>query len=251
MIALLTLAVASTPPAPICTDRPAKANAVCTVPAGLVQVEGSLADWSRGTVDGGRSTTLALAPTVVKLGLTDASDVEVAWTPLVRVRARSAGQESGAGDLLVRLKQRLTRSEAPVQAAVIPFVKLPTAAYGLGNGKLEGGIAVPMSLGAGRSLTVTLGPEVDLLADGHGRGRHLAVTNLVNLSAPIAKRLTLSGELWSNLNFDPAGTVRQASADVAISYLVSNSIQLDAGISTGLTRATPGVEIYAGASFRF
>ena len=40
-------------------------------------------------------------------------------------------------------------------------------------------------------VTLTLGPEVDLLADADGDGRHAALVNLVNLSAPVAPRLTL------------------------------------------------------------
>jgi hypothetical protein len=31
---------------PFCTDRPAKANATCTVPSGHLQLESSVAGWS-------------------------------------------------------------------------------------------------------------------------------------------------------------------------------------------------------------
>ena len=49
----------------------------------------------------------------------------------------------------------------------------------------------------------------------------------------------------------PAGTVKQASADAALAYAVSNRLQLDAGANLGLTRETPDVELYVGASVRF
>jgi len=37
---------------PICTDRPTKANAVCTVPVGKWQLESSAAGWARTEADG-------------------------------------------------------------------------------------------------------------------------------------------------------------------------------------------------------
>jgi hypothetical protein len=73
----------------------------------------------------------------------------------------------------------------------------------------------------------------------------------LNLSAPVAPRLTIAGELWTNSNFDPAGTAKQASADAALAYGVSDNLQLDGGANFGLTRSTPDVELYVGTSIRF
>ena len=110
---------------------------------------------------------------------------------------------------------------------------------------------MPISFALAGPVTMTLGPEIDLLADGDGHGRHAAIVQLVNLSAPVAPRLTVVGELWGSWNFDPAGTIRQASADVAAAYAVTSNLQLDAGANFGLTRATADIQIYAGASIRF
>ena len=236
---------------PICADRPAKANAVCTVPAGKMQIESGLADWTLTKAGGTRTGVLALGSTTAKLGLTSASDLQVTVTPYTRVRVRGGGSASGFGDTIVRYKQRLSRDDAPVQVGLIPFVKIPTASHALGNGKIEGGLSVPVSFALAGPITMTLGPEADLLADADGRGRHVAIVNVVNLSAPVAPRVTLGGELWSSINFDPAGTTRQASADLALAYAVSNDLQLDAGANFGLTRNTPDVETYGGLSVRF
>ena len=53
--------------------------------------------------------------------------------------------QSGIGDATVRFKRRLTGPDGDFQLAVLPFVKLPTAPTGFGNGKVEGagGMAVP------------------------------------------------------------------------------------------------------------
>lgn len=254
MLLALVAAVETAAVPPICTDRPAKANATCTVPAGKVQLESSLAGWSLTRAGGARSTLLSIGSTVVKLGMTGRSDLQVGLTPYARLTVRGGGSRSrvpGSGDVSVRYKQRLTHDDSKVQVAAIPFVKLPTARRGLGNDKVEGGMAVPVSFAVSGPVMMTLGPEVDILADGDGRGRHPALVNLVNLAGPIAPGITIAGELWSNFNFDPAGTIKQASADVALAYAVSGDLQLDAGANIGVTRDTPDVELYVGVSTRF
>ena len=191
---------------------------------------------------------------MLKVWLSDRSDLQIAFTPRARLRVQTGGatsQISGFGDVVVRYKHRFSRAGAPVQMALIPFVKAPTASRGLGNDKVEGGVAWPVGFSVGRGVTAVLGPEVDLLADGDGDGYHVGVVNLINLSAAVAPRVTIAGELWSNFNFDPAGPVRQVSADAAIAFLATDRLQLDAGINVGLTRATPDVEYYVGTSVRF
>jgi hypothetical protein len=239
--------------APICADRPAKANAVCTVPAGSVQVETAAVDWSLTRSPGTRVELLTVGSSYVKLGVSDGSDLEVGFTPHAALTTRDVSESklSGVGDVLLRYKQRLTAAEARVQVAWIPFVKLPTAGHGLGNGELEGGVVVPVSFTLSGQATMTIGPELDVLADSDGRGRHLALVNVVNVSAPVAPRLTLSGELWSNVNFQPGGTIKQASADAALAYALSKRVQVDVGANLGLTSATPDAEGYVGLSIRF
>lgn len=240
--------------APICTDRPTKANAVCTVPPGAFQLETSGVGWTLAKGGGTRTELLTVASSFAKIGLSDRSDLQIGFTPFAELTSRAAGASnrvSGFGDMVVRYKHRFTPEDARVQMALIPFVKIPTAAAGLGNDKVEGGVALPISFALAGPVTMTLGPELDLLADGDGLGRHLALVNLINLSVAVAPRWTLAGELWTNFNLDPAGTIEQASADAAVAYAVSSALQLDIGTNVGLTADTPDLEIYAGLSFRF
>lgn len=254
MTALLALAAVTAPLPPICTERPGKANSVCTVPTGHVQIETGLADWSLTNAGGVRIEFVSWGATFVRLGLTNTAEIQVGLSPWSRATFKSGGSQShlqGFGDITARYKQRLTGKDAPVQVGIIPFVKLPTAAHNVGNGRFEGGLAVPISFNLIDSVGMTLGPEVDVIADANGGGHHAAIVNLVNVGVPIASKLTLSGELWSNFNFDPSGTVKQASADTALAYGASNDLQLDAGANFGLTRNTADVEFYAGISARF
>jgi hypothetical protein len=250
---LLCPAAAIAQEPPICTDRPAKANAVCTVPSGKVQLETAVAGWSLTRLKGSRAAQLTVGSTVVKVGLSDRSDLQVGFAPYALLKVGREGlrdRVSGFGDVVVRYKRRLTRDGGKVQVAAIPFVKLPTAAHGLGNDRAEGGLAVPVSLPLA-AATITLGPEIDLLADSDGRGRHLAAINLVNVAVPVGKRFTVAGELWTSFNFDPSGTLKQASADAAVAYSLSRRVQIDVGTNLGLNGRTPDFEIYAGTSLRF
>jgi hypothetical protein len=250
----LAAATAAAELPPICADRPAKASGTCTVPAGKLQIETGLADWALTKGEGARASLLAIGGSTLKLGVTANSDLEAAFTPYARLKVSGSGPSStvsGLGDLILRYKWRPTSGHAPVQVAAVPFIKLPTAAHDIGNGKLEGGVAVPIGFALAGPVSMTLGPEADLLADADGRGRHIALVNVVNVAGPIARRLTLAGELWSSFNLDPAGTVRQASADAALAFAVSNEVQLDAGANVGLTRITPDIEFYAGVAARF
>jgi len=246
---ILLLAAAAAAP-PICTDRPTRANAVCTVPDGKWQLETAAVDWLRIEQGSSETETLLLGSSLLKYGISSSSDLQVGFTPYVR-NSVDGDRQTGIGDVSVRFKQRLTGVDSPVQAAVIPFVKLPAAKRGIGNGKVEGGVALPVSFALVGRVAAAFGPEADLVADADGHGRHLAVVQLINLSAPVAPRLALIGELWANWNFDPAGTVKQASADAALAYAVSPTLQFDAGVNVGLTDDTADIEISAGLAARF
>ncbi len=240
---------------PICADRPGKANPTCTVPGGMVQVESGLVDWTGDRSGGVRTDQVDLGAMAVKFGLSDRANIEFDLPAYIDVRARSAGETdrvSGFGDSRVALKYRVTRASAPVQVAFYPFVKIPTARHSLGNGKVEGGLALLSDGSFGHSsVGWDIAPELDLVADSDGSGYHLAMIQVVSAGVPLSSRLSISGDLWGAWDFDPSGTVRQYSADAAVAYLLSNNVQLDSGLNFGLNRNTPDVEVYSGIAFRF
>ncbi len=95
-------------------------------------------------------------------------------------------------------------------------------------------------------------PQINLLADALAPAdRHFEFQGVANLAYPVADRTTAAVELWTSQNWDPAGTVQQYSADAAVSYLLNDALQLDAGGNFGLNRATPDVQVYIGVSARF
>lgn len=243
----------------LCTDRPTKSTSPCTVDAGHIQVESDIFNMTEDRGGGLTTTTwLATNPTI-KLGLTNTLDGEVNFTPFVSVRTRnrSTGQVSrisGVGDLALRLKWSLLGDAGgPVGFALSPFIKLPTARVGIGNGAVEGGLIAPINFNLPAGWSLVVDPEIDVLRNAADDGRHINSSGLVSLSHAVSKTLTLSGELWTDHDFGPGATRTQASADIGIAYIPAQAPnwQLDGGVNFGLNRETPTAQAYVGVSRRF
>ena len=116
LVAVAAPAMAGKMADPICTDRPGKGSATCTVPKGHFQIETGLADWSLTKSGGTRDTELEVGASAIKYGVTDHLHVEVDVVPLIRTTSRAAGfrdHSSGVGDTLVKVKQELSLGDGP------------------------------------------------------------------------------------------------------------------------------------------
>jgi hypothetical protein len=177
--------------------------------------------------------------------------------PVETVTTRSAlgtRRQRGVGDLFMRVKANLAGAEGgDFQAAVIPYVKLPTAKAGIGDGAVEGGAIMPISFALPLDFTLLFDPEIDILRDAAKPGRHANVQTLANLSHALPAGVTAYVELWGQIDQDP-GTTKQASLDLSVSWIAwpdKPNSQLDIGANIGLTSATPALQCYVGISQRF
>jgi hypothetical protein len=240
-----------------CTDRPTKSTGACTVDAGHLQVETDLVNYTYDHQDGVTTQTWIAPNPTLKLGVTNTLDLEVNWAPFEQVETRGHGAHSsisGVGDVYLKAKLNLLGDDGgDVAFAIEPYVKAPTARAGLGNGAVEGGVIAPIvaNLPAGWSLTVD--PELDILQDAAGRGDHANLAGLLSFSHSVSKTLTASVEVWSDVDFEPQGTVRQYSFDLGLAWIPAShpNVQLDGGVNLGLDRQTPAAQAYVGLSQRF
>ncbi|MDB5478984.1 MAG: hypothetical protein JWO83_37 [Caulobacteraceae bacterium] len=241
----------------LCTDRPTKSTGPCTVDAGHWQVESDLYNITVQRGGGMTTTTELFTNPTLKLGLTNTVDLEASMTPYERVTVKDHGvttRASGVGDLFLRLKASLIGDDGgPVAIAIEPFVKLPTANRAIGNGAVEGGLIAPIQLNLQGGWQLLFDPEVDLLENAAGGGNHANAIGLVSLGKPVSKTVTLSAELWTDSNFDPAGRTSQFSADLGAAWIpaFAPDVQFDGGVNLGLNRSTPDVQAYVGISHRF
>lgn len=258
LIGVAALAVASAAQADdqtICADRPGKTTNPCTVPAGRFQVETAFADYTVQKSGDERDTLLTLGETTFKYGLTGDTDIELDVTPWARGTSRSGSEHSsasGIGDTYVIVKHEFTGSDAPFQIGAFPFVKIPTARRPAGNGKVEGGLVIPVQYNIPRSpFSITASPEIDWLANGDGHGHHAAMVQAVSFGWQATKKLNLSAEVYEQWDWEPTGTQVQSSFDIAGAYVVRHDLQFDAGINFGVDRAAPDAEFYVGIAKQF
>ncbi|MEP6829898.1 MAG: transporter [Rhizomicrobium sp.] len=238
---------------PICSDRPGRNTGTCTPGAGTVQLELGLFDGTFQRRDGITSDLYVYSAPMLKYGITDSWDIEGGLPLYQQTRTHGTdftATQSGIGDFVLSSQWNFLAAQS-FTMAVRPYVKLPTADDGLGNGAMEEGVLVPMAYDLGGGWGVASTPEVDVLLDASGRGRHARLIDVLGLTRAVGSGITLGAEIWTAQNFDPIGTASQYTFDLTAAWLMDNDTQFDAGVNLGLNKPTPDLEIYAGISRRF
>jgi hypothetical protein len=236
------------------TDRPPKANSPYTVDAGHFQYETDIAVFGYGDTDGVKTRDWTVFDPTLKLGLTNTIDAELQVTPYLSVVTKSAAGTttiSGLGDIVARLKINLLGDDdGAVAVALLPYVKLPTARSGLGNGRVEGVLILPVSFSAPGGFTVIVMPEADYLKDTAGSGYHGAIDFLINVSHALDKRWTLYTEAYAARSLQ-ARDRPIYTLDVALTCALTRNLQFDLGGNFSLNGVAPRAELYSGLSQRF
>jgi hypothetical protein len=244
---------------PPCTDRPTKSTSPCTVDPGHLQIESDIFNVTFDHSGGADTTTSLYTNPTIKWGVSDNVDVELNIAPFETVVSRDRATDittraSGVGDLFGRVKIELVGADGGnVGFALEPYVKIPTAPVGVGNGAVEYGVIAPISLSLPANWSLVIDPEVDDLKNALGEGRHANYSGLLSFSYPATKTVTVSAEIWGDVNDDPSGVVRQASADLGLAWIPASSpnLQWDGGVNLGLNSQTPAAQAYIGVSRRF
>ena len=236
------------------TDRPLKANSPYTVDAGHFQYETDFAVFGYGNTNGTTTREWTVLDPTFKVGLTNTIDAELQITPSESVTTKTAGRHvsiSGIGDTFGRLKINvLGDDQGAVSIAVLPYIKFPTALAGLGNGKVEGGIILPISVNVPGGFTVIVMPEGQYLKNDAGSAYHAAFSFLVNVSHPLDKRWTIYSEIFTSQYFESQDSPVY-SLDEALTYALTPNLQLDFGGNFGLNKVTPRTQLLVGLSQRF
>ncbi len=239
------------------TDRPNKSTSPHTVDAGHFQVETDLFGGLEDGYDASRTRTREFftADPVLKLGLTNFADIEVALGGYQndQVKNRTTGSTAnfdGFGDVTLRVKVNILGNDAgPVALAVEPFFKVPTATRGLGNGVGEFGLTIPLQVTLPYNVTALFVTEFDDFKNEDNTGRHAGYTNLLNLSYPVTQSFTVAAEVWSQVQSTDVPS--QYTLDLSLAYQLGANTQFDVATYVGLNKAAPNLVAYAGISRRF
>jgi len=242
----------------LCVDRPGKDTPPCIVDVGHAIVEVGGVGFSREADGGDRTVSYAIADTLVRVGVTNRSEVQLSLAPYVIHHERDATGERrtvrGAGDLVAAYKLNFASPNGTgTSAAAQLFVSAPTGRRGIGSGAWEAGVILPVSFDLPAGLSLTVDPEVDWRGDEDGRGHHLAWAGVASLSHDLGGGIEGSAEVWTSLDRDPGGHRTEASADLALAWTPpsTRNLQFDAEVDLGLTHDTADVEAAVGVAYRF
>jgi len=236
------------------TDRPPKADSPYTVDAGHFQYETDITVYAYSDTDGTTTRDWTVLDPTLKLGLTNTIDAELQLTPyesVVTHSASGASSISGFGDTIARLKINvLGDDQGAIAVALLPYIKLPTAQSGLGNGHVEGGLILPISLNAPGGFTVIVMPEADYLKDEFSDAYHGAFDFLINVSHALDKHWTFFTEVFTTQSFETANKPIY-TFDEALTCALGPNLQLDFGGNFSVNGQAPREQLYAGLSQRF
>lgn len=237
-------------------DRPTRSNGPITVDAGHVQIESDFVAYTHSNAGGITTRLIQTVDPVLKLGLTNSVDLELQFTGYNWLSATPRDNQAnlasarGAGDLVARTKVNLFGNDGGPALALIPYVKFPTAAAVVGNGNTEGGLIAPLSIPLPGNFVLTLMPELDVLRNQSNAGHHLSATGVIDLSYSPIKAVTLYAELYAARGADK-GNPPVYTVDAAVSWMLTDTLQLDVGSNIGLNRNAPNLQVYTGIAQRF
>jgi len=239
------------------TDRPDATESPFTVDAGHYQVESDLLARARDhdKADGADTVTTAWLFSTLnfKFGLTHRIDLQTVVEPYTKIETddRATPSEdklSGFGDITSRLKINLWgNDEGDTAAALMPFIKWPTASNGLGNDKIEGGLILPVAFTLSSGWSLGIMTEIDVVRNADDDGYTTEWFNTATVSHDIAGALGGYLELTSTLTEGRD----LATFNCGLTYGFNNNPQLDLGTNIGLTDATEDLVVFLGLSVRY
>lgn len=263
------------------TDRPGKSHSSTTVDAGRFQIESDFVNYTYDPRGPGHTTTRAysIGTPILKLGVTNWLDLELG-TALFNSLRQSGGNSQptvdpagssntptassdqagsggpttarGFGDTVLGAKINLFGNDGGSQSmALLPFLKLPTAARGLGNDHVEFTINAPYTVALSKPWSLTLEPNFGVLRNAANAGYRENYGFIANLNRPILiEGLTAAIEVAVDRSSE-IKSFTKVSLDPSLQYLLTKTLQLDVGIYLGLNKATPRYNPYVGISYRF
>ncbi len=231
------------------TDRPDATESPFTVDAGHVQIEASVAAYSR--VDA-VTTEWNVAPVNVRVGLRSDFELQFLFDGYLQSRTAASATapvmtRTGFGDVTLRAKYNCWGNSGSGSAfGILPFLKLPTNSGGVGNRSFEGGLILPVSLSFG-VWSVSAMTEIEWVRNSADNGYAAAWTNSVSIGRELSSKLAAFAELASTAG--EGGHV--FGFNCGLTYAVHADLQLDCGANFGLSRAAPDLAVFGGVTVRY
>lgn len=229
---------------PMSTDRPDITESPFSVKKGFWQFEMETVSVSLD----GREQWEDWGSVNIKYGLSHHTDIQ-----LVTPAWHTGDDGDGWSDVEVRFKWNLTGQERLDGAAadrafaiaLMPYVKLPTASRGLGNGEVEGGIIVPFSF---TNMPLTYMVQVDAIRNEEDDGYTGALTLSATYAREFGDRVSGFTEVVATMPMEGAAEVY---LNAGLVYEMNENWFLDLGVNAGLNDEATDLRFFTGMSWRF
>jgi hypothetical protein len=255
------------------TDFPGATESPYTVDAGHFQLE-TLAYWARDRdsfhgVDY-RWDAWSIGPITLRVGLLDRLDAQLVLEPYQLVSEHELGTSSpsknepgpsasgeeirttrrGFGDTTVRLKYNVWgNDEGSTALAVAPYVRFPTSQDHLGSSGVEGGLAVPVALSLPRDVYLGVTSRIEAVRDEASHDYHPEFGNSVELGHDLVADLFGYVEFSAFVSTEP-GAEWIGTVEAGWSCPLTENVQVNAGVSVGVTRGADDVSPFIGIAWR-
>ena len=233
------------------TDRPDTTESAYTVPAGLFQVEMSVLDFSRESSSGVKEEAWILGQVNFKVGLDQQTDLQMIFDTYTSARTRSGPtveREDGFGDVALRLKRNIWGNDGGKTAlAIMPYVSIPTGTA-LSRGVWEGGLILPLAVEISPRVGLGLMAEADIVQDDARGSYDIEWLTSATLGFGLSDRL---GAFVEVVGIASDQRDFQALFDAGVTFALTDTFILDAGVRLGMNRHAPDLGLFTGLSFRF
>ncbi len=232
------------------TDRPDATESPFTVDAGHLQLEMDVVSYTRNRLDGVKTTEWAAAPFNLRYGITPRWEAGIFVVPQLHVTEQFRGGPKttvrGVGDTTLRTKFNFWGNDGGADAfGLMLDLKLPTAASGLGNDKVEGAVTFPVAYEIGAGWEGAAMTSIEFVHTG--TARRAVWVNTITFARDLAE------DLGGFLEFTSAAGdgAHVATFNCGLTRKLGATLQLDAGVNIGISRTAPDLTVFVGLSRKF
>lgn len=227
------------------TDRPDYTESSEVVGRGLLQLESGFTFEGDGAGPG-RSRSLAVPASLLRLGLTSRSELRLSTAGFLSQHVGGA-RTSGMGDIELGAKVKLANQSAlGIDLALIPMASFPTGSTTETSGHVDPTLKVTWARTAG---SLGISGNVNLSSVSDDRGRLTQKDFSLSLGHPLAGAWSGFIETYA---FTPMGLGEGAGAtiDGGVTRLIGSNLQIDVEGGRGVTAAAPNWFVAFGFAIR-
>lgn len=234
----------------VAPDRPDVTDSTQTIAPGGFQLESGV-EYERTRAGGSPTERRLSLQTTLRAGLTERLEMFVDAEPVVWLR--NEREDVNRGDVTLGLKYRFfepAEAERWPALGLRPFVKLPTADAPIGTERVNFGLLLLLSQPLSGDISVDVNAGIAAVGQRRPEGFLLQAIASTSLSYALTRRFSPFVELFFHTKDERDGR-ELLGMTVGSTYLLNESLAVDAAVRTTLTGRGPDWAALAGFSLRW